>query len=98
MKPNDTLVDALRMALKSLERTELELAAYVTALGLLRLGGAYPEGLDQLLKAAREGPPPSILEKYRDIHAAIEELLHKESAGQDLVQLLRNWKPTGPAN
>jgi len=82
-----------------IEKRELELAAHGVAFMLLGASGVVPQKeLDDLLKRAKENPPPILIARHQEARETLERLLNEETLESDLLLFLREWKPSGPAN
>ncbi len=82
-----------------IEKRDKELAAHGVVLMLLGSSGTLPQkDLDDLLKRARENPPPLLLARHKEARETLERLLSQENPEDDLLRFLREWKPSGPVH
>jgi hypothetical protein len=80
-----------------IEKRELELTAHGVALMLLGSSGAIPQKeLDELLKRAKENPPPLLVARHKEARETLERLLNEENPENALLKFLQEWKPNGP--
>lgn len=93
----DQLLEMMLWAFGNLEKLESELLAHQVVFFTLKSTGEFPE-LDGLLEAARNNPSPKLAKQHQEIRSTIATILEQANADQALLRLLRDWKPTGPAN
>jgi hypothetical protein len=97
----DKLKDAMTGAFENLRKLETELMAYQSVIQLLKLTNVLPEmPWDKTLDAARKNPAllKVMDDKYKPL---VDDLLRSIDLAElqgKVLELLRQWKPSGPVN
>jgi hypothetical protein len=77
------------------QKAQAELLAHEVTFVMLKNSGHFPQ-LDELLKRARENPPPELAQRHKGAREAIELFLAEPNAADAFATFLQNWKPKGP--
>jgi hypothetical protein len=95
---SEKLKDVVRFMFDNLKKLETELIAHRLVFEAARLALQIPTA--EHLESARHNPAVAqqMDEKYHKLVESVLIAIDAAKSGQDLVELLRTWKPSGPPN
>lgn len=98
MDDKDKLHKVATMLLSNLRGTDFDLLIYKSVFDALRQSIPVPN-MAQLLRDARESKElrRMIVDKYAPIERGLQQLGRKDQETA-VLELLKSWKPSGPAN